>query len=108
METTYIKVDSPEKYLTDVLKEIPTNVILYKTLTGLGATYSELKSDRNSIIIEPNVPVITGKCKSPKHKNDNLLGVYEGVTIDSIVKYLKASKEKHYKILTTPESFTKV
>lgn len=108
METVNLEVDSPDKYLTEVLKEIPTNVILYKTLTGIGATYSEIKSNRNSIIIVPNVPVIIGKCKSPKHHNDNLLGVYEGVTIDCIVKYLQASKDNHYKILTTPESFTKV
>lgn len=108
METVNLEVDSPDKYLTEVLKEIPTNVILYKTLTGIGATYSEIKSNRNSIIIVPNVPVIIGKCKSPKHHNDNLLGVYEGVTIDCIVKYLLASKDNHYKILTTPESFTKV
>lgn len=108
METVNLEVDSPDKYLTEILKEIPTNVILYKTLTGIGATYSEIKSNRNSIIIVPNVPVIIGKCKSPKHHNDNLLGVYEGVTIDCIVKYLQASKDNHYKILTTPESFTKV
>ena len=35
---------------------IPTNTILNKTLTGLGATHSEIHSKRNSIIIEPNVP----------------------------------------------------
>ena len=34
---------------------IPTNTILNKTLTGLGATHSEIHSKRNSIIIEPNV-----------------------------------------------------
>lgn len=80
METTYIEIDSPDKHLSDVLEEIPSNVILYKTLTGIGATYSEIKAQRHSIIIEPNVPVIIGKCNSDKHKNDNLLGVYEGVT----------------------------
>lgn len=32
------------QYLTEVLKEIPTNTILCKTLTGLGATYGEIKS----------------------------------------------------------------
>ena len=73
METTYIEIDSPDKHLSDVLEEIPSNVILYKTLTGIGATYSEIKAQRHSIIIEPNVPVIIGKCNSDKHKNDNLL-----------------------------------
>lgn len=96
------------QYLTEVLPEIPTNTILYKKLTGLGATYGEITAKRNSIIIESNVPVIIGKCNDPKHKDDNLFGVYEGVYTDDIVKYLEKSKNKYYKILTTPESFQKV
>lgn len=44
-------------------KDIPANVVLDKTLTGLGATYGEIHSERNSIIIEPNVPVIIQKQK---------------------------------------------
>ena len=59
-----IQVSSPDQYLTDVLEQISTDIILYKTITGLGATYSELKAARHSIVIEPNVPVIKGKCKS--------------------------------------------
>ena len=39
------------QYLTEILPEIPTNTILYKKLTGLGATSRELKAHRNSIII---------------------------------------------------------
>ena len=96
------------QYLTEVLPMIPTNTILYKTLTGLGATYGELKADRNSIIIEPNVPVIVGKCNDPKHKEDNLFGVYEGVYTEDVIKYLEKSADKRTKILTTPESFQKV
>lgn len=87
---------------------IPTNTVLYKTLTGLGATYGELKADRNSIIIEPNVPVIVGKCNDPKHKENNLFGVYEGVYTEDVIKYLEKSADKRIKILTTPESFQKV
>ena len=96
------------QYLTEVLPMIPANTILYKTLTGLGATYGELKADRNSIIIEPNVPVIVGKCNDPKNRGDNLFGVYEGIYTDDLVKYLEASTNKRIKILTTPESFAKV
>ena len=96
------------QYLTEVLPQIPTDTILYKKLTGLGATYGEIKAKRNSIIIEPNVPVIIGKCNDPKHRNDNLFGVYEGIYTDDIVKYLEKSGKKYYKILTTPESFQKV
>ena len=97
-------------YLTEILPEIPTNTILYKRLTGLGATYGELKAQRHSIVIEPNKPVISGKCADPKHSNDNLFGVFEGVYTENIVKYLERStkQDKFFKILTTPESFRKV
>jgi hypothetical protein len=49
------------QYLSDVWKAIPSNIILFKTLTGIGATSLEITAERNSIIIEPNVPVIQGK-----------------------------------------------
>lgn len=97
-------------YLTELLEnnKIGTNTILCKTLTGLGATYSEIKAPRHSIIIEPNRPVITGKCKDPEHKNDNLFGVYQGVFTDDIIEYIEDSDGKFLKIMTTPESFHKV
>ena len=97
-------------YLTELLEDnkIGTNTILCKTLTGLGATYSEIKAPRHSIIIEPNRPVITGKCKDPEHKNDNLFGVYQGVFTDDIIEYIEDSDGKFLKIMTTPESFHKV
>lgn len=96
------------QYLTDIYPEIETNTILCKTLTGLGATYSEIKAKRDSIIIEPNVPVITGKSKV--HKKDNLFGVMEGIDTDNVVDYIARSKNegKNIKIITTPESFYKV
>lgn len=107
------------QYLTEVLKEIPTNTILCKTLTGLGATYGEIKAKRHSIIIEPNKPVIVGKCKDSKHKGDNLFPVHEGIYSDDVVNYIENTFEynskhtgkkdhKYIKILTTPESFPKV
>ncbi|MFR3216466.1 MAG: hypothetical protein ACLTWE_07835 [Dysgonomonas mossii] len=96
-----------KQYLGDVIKEIPTNTILSKTLPGLGATTLEIKSKRHSIIIEPNVPVIKGKEK--KHK-EVLFGVYEGVTTDNVIDYLlqPLKKGKFKKLMTTPESFFKV
>lgn len=96
------------EWLLDALKRIgynmiPTNTILDKTLTGLGATHSELHSERNSIIIEPNVPVILGKLSS----NDNLEAVYEKCTPHTIKKYMQMDIT-FKKILTTPESFKKI
>ena len=97
-----------EEWLLDALKRvgcemIPTNTILNKTLTGLGATHSEIHSKRNSIIIEPNVPVILGKLND----NENLEAVYERCTPHTINKYLKMDIP-YKKIMTTPESFKKI
>ena len=92
--------------LTEVLPNgmIPNNCILHKP-TGARATYSEIKADRPSIIIEPNVPPIITKMNDPKHKNDNIIPVYEGVTVEHII----AKFTRHNpKIITTPESFPKV
>lgn len=111
--TTHIwlrMIDGKPQRLNEVLPEIPTNVILNKTVTGCGATYTEIKTHRNSIIVEPNRPVIYGKCAQAKHKDDNLKGVYQGVFQKDIVKYLEKTirEGKFIKIMTTPESFPKV
>ena len=89
--------------LSDLLGTIPSNTILNKTLCGIGATTLELTSPRNSIIIEPNVPVIKGKTK----RHNGILGVYEGITVQQIRGYLM-SDLPYKKILTTPEGFNKV
>ena len=82
---------------------IPTNTLLNKTLTGLGATHCEIHSKRNSIIIEPNVPVILGKLG----ENQSLEAVYEKCTPYTLKKYLRMDIP-YKKILTTPESFHKI
>ena len=103
-------VNGQPQRLNQVLPEIPTNVILNKTITGIGATYTEIKAQRNSIIVEPNRPVIYGKERQKKHEGDNIQGVYQGVDKKKIVKYLERTKRngKFIKIMTTPESFPKV
>ena len=90
------------QYLSDVMSEIPSNCILSKRIPGCGATTLELETQRNSIIVVPNVPVIKSKCG----KYSNLLGVYEDVTTDKIRNYL--TNNRQHKIMTTPESFGKV
>lgn len=97
------------QHLSDVYA-IEPNTILCKTLTGLGATYSEIKAKRHSIIIEPNQPAIIGKCKSSVHKKDNLCPAMQGVKIEDITEYLErtVAEKKRIKIISTPESFYKV
>ena len=90
------------QYLSDVLDKIPNNCILSKRIPGCGATTLELDTNRSSIIVVPNVPVIVSKC----NKYPNLLGIYEGVSQSQIIEYLR--KNRIRKIMTTPESFSKV
>ena len=88
------------QYLSDVMNEIPSNCILSKRIPGCGATTLELETERPSIIVVPNVPVI----KSKYEKYPNLMGVHEDVTIDKISEELTSKN----KVMTTPESFGKV
>ena len=90
------------QFLSNVLDKIPTDCILSKRIPGCGATTLELLTDRNSIIIVPNVPVI----KSKEQKFPNMKGVYEDVKVNDVVAYLRGNSR--YKIMTTPESFGKI
>ena len=90
------------QFLSNVLSEIPTDCILSKRVPGCGATTLELKTDRNSIIIVPNVPVIQSKAKKKPYP----MGVYEDISVSDVVAYIKENSQ--YKIMTTPESFGKI
>ena len=108
MKKTILPINRGQR-LSDIYT-IEKNTILCKTLTGLGATYSEIKAKRHSIIIELNQPPIVGKCKDPKHKKDNPFGVMQKVTVNDVIEYLEntIANGKLIKILCTPESFYKV
>jgi hypothetical protein len=80
---------------------LPSNAIVYKLLTNIGATTLELLAKHHSIVIEPNVPVILGK------QSKEIFGVSEGVYKEDVVDYLY-SNVQYKKIMVTPESFSKV
>lgn len=108
METKTISI-SKHQHLADVYPLIETNTILNKRLSGVGATHCEIIAPRHSIIVVPNVPIIT--CKVEKHKDsDNLFGVMANVSERDIEQYLETtiSSNKRIKIMVTPESFHKV
>lgn len=91
------------QFLSEVMQEIPSNVILNKVMTGCGATTLEINAARHSIIIEPNVPVIIGK----QAQHPFLFAVYEGTTRDDVKAYLAGDEDGYRKIITTPEGFDK-
>lgn len=106
MKTIYINKDQKLSDLGKYLfPHIPSNHIIFKNLTGIGATTMEINDkSRHSIIIEPNVPVIMGK----EMKHPEVLGVYRGVNEKHINEYLLNESIPCKKILTTPESFEKI
>lgn len=80
----------------------PTNCIIEKVEPGIGATYAELDCNRNSILLEPNVPVIIGKTEGTDY-----LGIYAKITPKQIETYLKDDKCMPKKFVTTPEGYKK-
>ncbi|MDR1879914.1 MAG: hypothetical protein LBQ78_03180 [Tannerellaceae bacterium] len=92
------------EYLPDALKRqgyetLPSNCIINKPLSGIGATCGELVSARNTLIIEPNIPAVKGKVANHKY----VLGVHDGVRFEYISRYLQQPGWK--KVITTPEYY---
>ncbi len=89
---------------------LPNKSIVHKKIPGCGATTLELEFPRDSIVVEPNKPVIIGKCNKyngKKRKHKVILGVYEGIEVSDIKRYIE-NRKGFKKILTTPEGFTKI
>jgi hypothetical protein len=102
-----------DQFLNDIepfkSKGIQRNTINHKVLPGCGATTLEIEStNRHSILLLPNVPVIDGKCE--KYNTNGrimVLGIHSETTDEEIIKYLKSDVE-YQKILITPESFNRL
>ena len=98
MDITEISI-SKDQHLADVYPLIESNIILNKKLSGVGATHCEIIAPRNSIIVVPNVPIIT--CKVTKHStSDNLFGVMQNVSIREIEDYIESTlyENRHIKL----------
>ncbi|MGJ1366319.1 hypothetical protein [Sphingobacterium spiritivorum] len=110
MKTINITAQKEQRFLKEIFQAnkmhpfIPTNSILFKNITGIGATTLELEAKRHSIIVEPNSPVIIGKQK----KYPKAFAVKYNVGRTDIIKYLKNDSIEFKKIIVTPESFNKV
>lgn len=99
MENETISAPNGAKYLSEFIKELPSNCLFGKGLTGCGGTTLELKSERHSIIAMPFKNLVINK----EAQTEGVLGVYEGVSQNEIKDYAKNHKGK-IKICTTYDS----
>ena len=105
LSTEQVSVKEGQR-MSDIFPDgIPTNTIIDKTICGIGATYLEINTDRDSIIIEPNVPVIIGKVKQHRPK---IIGVFGEKTTQKDIAERVSKVKGRVKIMTTPDSYKKV
>lgn len=104
-------IGKPRKFrytdLSSRINPIPSNSIIYKTITGLGATYSEVVADRNSIVMLPHVSIIKSKYADHTEKGHNVFAVHGEVKRAQVLEYIKAT-EGNKKLLTTPDGLDKI
>lgn len=98
-----IKTKGNEHFLNEVLDQIPSNCLFNKGVTGCGGTTLEIESNRNSIILVPNVNLVLNKCNA----YPNLIGVYGD--IDKFKFNIKFKKKEQYKkIIATYDALPKL
>jgi hypothetical protein len=90
-----------KNYLSEVMTELPSKVLLNKGITGCGGTYVELNSKRNSIILVPTIELAKNK------EQKDFLVVYGKITNQQIEKYIN-SKVEYKKIIGTYDSLTRL
>lgn len=98
-------------YIDKAFKALPNNSFIHKGRCGIGGTHLELKTDRNSILIEPIKSIITDKINSTDEYGEleypDLFFVKGGVKTKDIEEYLlKGIPFK--KIIVTPDSLHKI
>lgn len=97
----------PTKFtdLPAIINPIPTDTIIYKTVTGLGATYSEIVADRNSIIVLPNISIIKNKQLDHQERH-NTFAIWNEISKEKVLNHLQSTSK--LKFLTTPEGLKKI
>ena len=104
-----------QTYLSDVLVELPHGLV-HKDETGMGATSLELRTPRNSIIVEPIKITASSKAKShTKSPSEKVLYVGSEtkfhpnkITKAEIVAYINNPKILHKKIIVVADSLYRV
>ncbi len=87
-------------YLNEFMAELPVNCLFDKGKTGCGGTTIAIENDKDTIIAMPYVNVIKNKvAQYPNEECSNVLfGIYEGVTDEQIIDYIKNNQIKKFAI----------
>lgn len=96
------------EYFTDIdsVYPIPAYTIIYKTITGIGATYGEIIAKRHSIIVLPHISIVKSKHEQHKVKDDTF-AVYHKLSTKQVHEYL-VRPSGYKKFLTTPKGLDKI
>lgn len=106
-DVTNITIPIGEKYLSKVIEELPSNVVLNKGVCGCGGTFLEMTCNRHSIIVVPFKSLIENKYQ----QHPDIYPVCGGhkfnkSTVNRIS--MDINNGKYVKIMTTYDSFNKV
>lgn len=87
-------------YLNEFMTELPVNCLFDKGKTGCGGTTIAIENDKDTIIAMPYVNVIKNKvAQYPNKECSNVLfGIYEGVTDEQIIDYVKNNQIKKFAV----------
>ena len=84
-EIKKVRIPTGYKFLSECIKELPSNCIFNKGITGSGGTTLELKSNRHSIICVPNISLVLNK------QSKDVFGVYGKTSNGDIKDYLNSN-----------------
>jgi len=104
MKTT-ITTTAEQKYLSDVLEELPIG-ILNKKMPGVGGSHLALNSPHNYLIVVPTRDLIDNKLSNANNSIYKLFGIYAGITKKEFKDYIKSNELHH--ILVTYDSLPKL
>lgn len=103
MVTKNLVAAQEAKFLSDVLREIPSHCLFNKGITGCGGTTLEIESERDSIILVPNINLVLNKMDAYK----TLAGLYGEITRLQFISKLDKQR-KYKKIIATYDSLPKL
>lgn len=100
MDREIIQANENCDYLNEFMTKLPVNCLFDKGKTGCGGTTIAIENNKDTIIAMPYVNVIKNKvAQYPNKECSNVLfGIYEGVTEEQIIDYIKNNQIKKFAV----------